>query len=119
MKTRLMELRKKAGFKNRDEFANEININKHTYRTWEVGSTIMSLEQACLVADKLDCTLDELVGRSIDAGQPSDIREKRMLNDFRILGEIEKDAALAALDGMAASARAQGEAARNKVAKVS
>lgn len=63
MELQLMKLRKKAGYKNRDQFAEKIGVNKYTYRSWESGAAMMNLEQACMVADVLECTLDELAGR--------------------------------------------------------
>lgn len=74
MELQLMQLRKKAGFKNRDDFAAYIGVNKYTYRSWEQSNAMMSLEQAVRVCNALNCSLDELVGRSIkrtysDSGQ--------------------------------------------------
>lgn len=65
MNLQLMRLRKFAGFKNRDDFAAKIGVNKYTYRSWESGAAMMSLEQACDVADVLGCSLDELAGRDV------------------------------------------------------
>ena len=63
MELQLMKLRKAAGYKNRDDFAKVIGVNRHTYRSWESGASMMSLEQAFEVTEALGCTLDELVGR--------------------------------------------------------
>ena len=64
MDLQLMQLRKKAGYKNRDDFAKKIGVNKHTYRSWECGAAMMSLEQAYNITEVLGCTLDELAGRT-------------------------------------------------------
>lgn len=74
MELQLMSLRKKAGFKNRDDFAAVLGVNKYTYRSWEQGKATMSLDQAYMVCDALNCSLDELVGRKVtrtytDTGQ--------------------------------------------------
>ena len=61
MKLRLMELRKQAGYRSRDDFAEKLGVNKYTYKSWETGKTMMSLEQAFDVADVLGCSLDELI----------------------------------------------------------
>ena len=63
MELQLMKLRKLAGYRNRDDFAAKLGVNKHTYRSWETGAAMMSLEQAYKVTEILGCTLDELVGR--------------------------------------------------------
>lgn len=63
MELQLMKLRKRAGYKNRDDFAAKLGVNRHTYRSWETGAAMMSLEQAYKVTEMLGCTLDELVGR--------------------------------------------------------
>lgn len=63
MELQLMKLRKLAGYRNRDDFAAKLGVNKHTYRSWETGAAMMSLEQAYNVTEILGCTLDELVGR--------------------------------------------------------
>lgn len=67
MNLQLMRLRKEAGYKNRDKFAEKIGVNKYTYRSWESGAAMMSLEQAVMVADALGCTLDDLCGREWDS----------------------------------------------------
>lgn len=65
MKTRLMEFRKRAGYRNRDEFAERIGVNRHTYKSWETGTTTMSIEQLVMVADELGCSTDALLGREV------------------------------------------------------
>ena len=71
MDLQLMKLRKAAGFRNRDDFAELLGVNKYTYRSWESGTAMMSLEQACRVADVLGCTLEELVGRATPRIEPT------------------------------------------------
>lgn len=63
MDLQLMKLRKRAGYKSRDDFAAKLGVNRHTYRSWETGAAMMSLEQAYNVTEVLGCTLEELVGR--------------------------------------------------------
>ncbi|MEI3231020.1 MAG: helix-turn-helix transcriptional regulator [Gordonibacter pamelaeae] len=38
MDLQLMKLRKMAGYRNRDDFAEKLGVNKYTYRSWESGS---------------------------------------------------------------------------------
>ncbi len=74
MNLQLKRLRKLAGYKTQGAFANKIGVPERRYQSWERQEATMNLEQACLVCDALDCTLDELVGRKVtreytDAGQ--------------------------------------------------
>lgn len=64
MDLKLKELRRAAGYSNRDDFADVLGVNRYTYKSWETGAAMMSLEQACYVAEKLGCSLEELVGRA-------------------------------------------------------
>lgn len=63
MKTRLQELRKKAGFQSAVAFAEHYGINAGTYTNYEQGKRNLTLEKAWEFADLLNCSLDELAGR--------------------------------------------------------
>lgn len=65
MELQLAKYRKLAGFKSRDAFAEHIGVNKYTYRSWESGAAMMSLEQAYDCAVALGCTLNDLVGMKV------------------------------------------------------
>ncbi len=60
----LKRLRKERGMTAR-EMAAKLGMKADTYRKWEYGVNGMSIENACAVADVLDVTLDELVGRPV------------------------------------------------------
>lgn len=81
MNFQLKALRKRAGFKNRQEFVNALgdsyNVRKIT--SWENGERMPSLEQACDLADFLHCTLDELAGRDFSPPSYSD-QKQQVLN---------------------------------------
>lgn len=62
MQLHLMQLRKRAGYKSRDVFADEIGVNRHTYKSRETGTAKITLEQAYRCAVALDCTIDEIAG---------------------------------------------------------
>lgn len=62
MDLQLMRLRKLAGYKSRNVFADKIGVNRHTYKSWETGTTKMTLEQAYNCAVALNCTIDEIAG---------------------------------------------------------
>lgn len=64
MDLQLRKYRRLAGL-NQQQMADALNVKVATYRTWENGRRTMSFPQACACADILDCTLDELAGRTI------------------------------------------------------
>lgn len=111
MELKLMQLRKAAGFKNRDDFAMVIGVNPRTYKTWETGARNMSFTQACMVADALGCSLDELAGRTEFVGSFSDERQAVMNDDYARLSDAGKDAAAGAVRGIRASEGARAQAA--------
>lgn len=61
----LRRLRKEAGYKTAEEFANHIGIPVQTYSRWERGDNNKEIlmYKAWIIADALDCTIDEIVGR--------------------------------------------------------
>ena len=66
MEVQLKRLRREAGYKSRDAFAAALGdpYNARQIKAWEIGERKLSLEQACVIADFLGCSLDELAGRS-------------------------------------------------------
>ena len=90
MKTRIQEFRKAAGYTSARAFAESNGYNSKTYTNWEQGTATPSLAMAWELADKFDCTIDELVGRKnwdekdkymllVDTG------ERELLDNFREL----------------------------------
>lgn len=63
MKTRLQEMRKRAGFQSAVAFAEHYGISAGTYTNYEQGKRSLTLEKAWEFADLLGCSLDELAGR--------------------------------------------------------
>lgn len=59
----IQTLRKQAGFKSAESFADEIGMSKDTYTGYEQGRISLSFEKAWIIADALNVTLDELGGR--------------------------------------------------------
>ena len=92
MDLQLMRLRKEAGYKNRDDFAAHIGVNKYTYKSWETGVAMMNLEQACQISNVLGCTLDELAGRTPPAAPVADPRLERIQRAYREMNETGRDA---------------------------
>ena len=103
MELRLMELRKRAGYRNRDEFAQVIGVNKHTYRSWETGAAMMSLSQAYDVALALGCTLNDLVGMDSNARQYADPRQAELNRCWESLDSERQDRILADAHDMEAA----------------
>ena len=59
----LQKLRKEAGFKSSDEFANFLNMKPSRYVEYEQGRASFTMLRAWEIADALKCSLDELAGR--------------------------------------------------------
>lgn len=118
MDLQLQRLRKEAGYKNRDDFAKEIGVKPSTYKTWESGTRKFSFEQACMIADFLKCSLDELAGRYDYIGAYSDERQRDLNNNYESLSDEGKDAALGSVRGIRASesarAKTEGPATGNQ-----
>lgn len=66
-KLQLKRLRKAAGIKTQADMAALLNVPERRYASWERGEVGINLEQACDIADVLECTLDELAGREWDS----------------------------------------------------
>ncbi len=64
MKTKLQELRTQAGYKSAREFAELCGMSVRTYTNYEQGVSSLTLEKAWKFADILQCSLDELAGRT-------------------------------------------------------
>lgn len=76
MEIQLKRLRKEAGYRSRESFAAALGdpYNARQIKSWESGERKLSLGQACVLADFLHCSLDELAGRhfSSPASPPAD-----------------------------------------------
>lgn len=58
-KLALKSVRKATGMTQK-EVAEKANVSLGTYRTWEQGTSGMSLENACIISDVLGCTPNDL-----------------------------------------------------------
>lgn len=72
MKLQLERLRKERGFKSRPAFAAACGKPERQIKAWECNERKLRLEEACELADFLNCTLDELAGRSFSPKAYSD-----------------------------------------------
>lgn len=110
MEIQLKRLRKEAGFKSRDAFAAALgDCNARQIKSWETGERMMSLEQACAVADFLHCSLDELAGRrfSSPASPPADPAAAELVDAY---GRCTPERQGALLQSARDAALASGEA---------
>lgn len=61
---KLQKLRKKAGFETAKAFAQELDVPTSTYARYEQSPDSIPLKAAWKIADILNCSIDEVVGRS-------------------------------------------------------
>lgn len=59
---RIKEIRKEKGLSQTD-LASSVGVNQTAVSQWERGVTMPALDKAALLAETLDCTIDELYGR--------------------------------------------------------
>lgn len=64
MRNGLQEMRRAAGYSNAQEFADAIEVSLATYRRYEQDPARIPLPKAWLIADRLGCTIDAVVGRA-------------------------------------------------------
>lgn len=100
MNLQLQQLRKAAGYKSRGKFAETLGISERKLKAWESQETRITFEDACLIADVLHCSLDELAGRTAYVGSYSDSRQAQVNDDYARLSESKKDAAADTVRGM-------------------
>ena len=62
MNLQLRKMRKARGLRQED-LAERISSTARIIGAWERGETSLPFEEACRIADVLECTLDELAGR--------------------------------------------------------
>lgn len=80
-KPALQKMRKRAGYKSAEEYAEHIGIPYGTYRNYEQGDRKLTIETAWELADDLGCTLDELAGREWPVERTWSDDGQRVLND--------------------------------------
>ena len=90
MDLQLERLRKKAGYKNRRQFAEALGTNERQIKAWECSERKLRLEDVCKIADLLRCTLDELAGRSFQPAAYSDPRQQSLNYSYSLLDDRSK-----------------------------
>ena len=101
----LQAARKAAGYKSARSFAEHMQYNVGTYTNWEQGKQMFSLEQACEMADALNCTLDELGGRAraLEETYALTDDEKKLVDVYRSSSPVAQVAILSTVEAIAAS----------------
>ena len=82
MQIRLRELREGRGLKV-SQMIERLGVQDSRYRKWESNSAQIPLEYACMCADILKCSLDELAGRRVPSKPSISADEQRMLDIYR------------------------------------
>lgn len=90
MNLQLERLRKEAGYKSRRQFADALGVNERQIKAWECSERKLRLEDACVIADLLHCTLDELAGRSFQPAEYSDPRQQSLNYSYSLLDDRSK-----------------------------
>lgn len=97
MKTKLQQIRKAAGYKSANAFADAIGMSRNTYRNYEQGISNLTLERACEFADVLCCTLDELAGRKAPEIYYDDPEQEALNGYWESMNKRGRDAVLEAV----------------------
>ena len=103
MNFQLRQLREKSQFKTRDALALATGFSVRRIQSWENGERRPTLEDACVLADVLGCTLDELAGRELSPREYSDERQATLNELYSYLDDANKSAAVGAVRGIAAA----------------
>lgn len=70
--------------------AEKSEFNERQIKAWECGERKLKLSDACLLADFLHCTLDELAGRDFQPAAYSDPRQQALNHCYGMLNEQSK-----------------------------
>lgn len=90
MKLQILRLRKVAGYKNRKVMADAHGFPERKSKSWETEEVRLTLDDACDIADLLDCMLEELAGRDCQPASCSDPRLQVLNHSYSLLDEKSK-----------------------------
>ena len=82
MQIRLRELRESRGLRV-SQMIERLGVQDSRYRKWESNSAQIPLEYACMCADILKCSLDELAGRRVPSKPSIDSAEQHVIDCYR------------------------------------
>lgn len=105
MEIQLKRLRKEAGYRSRRDFADALGegFTERRITSWESGERMISLEQACILADFLHCSLDELAGRRFTPPERESSEEARLAAAVSSLSDEGREVALNVVSGLAST----------------
>lgn len=90
MKLQILRLRKVAGYKNRKVMADAHGFPERKSKSWETEEVGLTLDDACDIADLLDCALEELAGRDCQPASCSDPRLQVLNHSYTLLDEMSR-----------------------------
>lgn len=86
MQLMLKKLRKAKGLRQED-LAERISTTPRIVGAWERGETSLPFEDACRIADVLECSLDELGGRKWSGEKFADPGKNALIGHYDSLNE--------------------------------
>lgn len=89
MALKLRQIRNKRGLEQK-EVADQLGISVRRYGSWEREERNLNLKDAAMIADVLECTLDELAGRDWPRPAFQDPRQERLNGCYESLNEESK-----------------------------
>lgn len=94
----MKRLRKERGF-TQEQLAAMVNATKRQIGAWERGENELPMDYGVVIADVLNCTLDELSGRQCPAATISNVTddERELLELYRSLSARGQNAVLVGL----------------------
>jgi len=106
--TRLKQLREERNI-TQSRLAELLSIDPRSYNRWERGGNVPQLDTLVKIADILNVTLDELVGRTATLSTPK-IRNQRLMdlyNKLDLLNDADQQAAIVLIDSLVTRANMQ------------
>ena len=80
-----------------EQLAKSIGATKRQIGAWERGENDLPMDYASIIADVLDCSIDDIAGREarpIMPELPLSVDEYDLLSTYRELSETQKEALL-------------------------
>lgn len=115
MSLRMKEIRKRLGLEQK-EVAERAGMPVRRYGSYEREERGISLEDAAIIADVFDCSLDELAGRDYSPSEYSDNRQRKLNEAYFASDERARASILdAAENALAASLGREGSAGEEGV----
>lgn len=111
MEVKLREIRESRNLKV-SQMIRRLGVQDSRYRKWESNVAQIPLEYACRCADILNCTLDELAGRSVLKQPTTPADERRLLDAWRGIDSSTRPTILAMVE---AASGVEGQSATRAV----